>query len=188
VVTPPIYYPPGIWGPTDPRPTPPIAPGGPPPGIWPPPGVVTPPIYLPQPPTQPPVIWPSPPGGIAPPGGYPGFEAPPPLPTFDPDDIPEHPELPDLNVGVWMRCYDPTGRTMFWAFVTTGPESDNPTHPENGLPGTWVAVVMGTSPEWAWRPTAAETPPEPPDGGEAPPVVDNTLPTPEEPPHVEHHR
>jgi len=131
---------------------------------------------MPGPPTQPPVIWPSPPGGIAPPGGYPGFEAPPPLATFDPEDIPEHPELPDLNVGVWMRCYDPTGRTMFWAFVTTGPASDNPTYPENGLPGTWVAVVMGTAPEWAWKPTAAETPPEPPvDGGE-PPHVDNTLP------------
>ena len=34
----------------------PIAPGGPPPGIWPPPGVVSPPIYYP------PGIWP-PPGG-----------------------------------------------------------------------------------------------------------------------------
>jgi hypothetical protein len=44
--------PPGIWGPTDPRPSHPIAPGGPPPGIWGGGGVPmpTPPIYIPVPP------------------------------------------------------------------------------------------------------------------------------------------
>lgn len=60
--------PPGIWGPTDPRPTPPIAEppggwGGQPPGIWGPPGPwPTPPIHLPPegveipPPGSPPVV------------------------------------------------------------------------------------------------------------------------------------
>ena len=49
VPTHPIYYPPQIWGPTDPRPSHPIAPGGQPPGIWGGGGVPmpTPPIYLP---------------------------------------------------------------------------------------------------------------------------------------------
>jgi hypothetical protein len=51
-------------------PTHPIAPGGPPPGIWPGPGVPTPPIYYP------PTVWPPPTGGgpglpEGPPGGKP---------------------------------------------------------------------------------------------------------------------
>jgi len=86
--------PPGIWGPTDPRPSHPIAPGGRPPGIWggpplypdqglpgpqphpehpiviPPgslgPGVPTHPIYIPSPPVHPshPIVIP--PEAIAP--------------------------------------------------------------------------------------------------------------------------
>lgn len=51
----PIHYPPGIWGPGDPRPQPPIVlppyePGGPPVGIWPSPGHPAHPIVLPEPP------------------------------------------------------------------------------------------------------------------------------------------
>ena len=71
VVSPPIYYPPGIWGPTDPRPTPPIyfpptppTQPVPPVGVWPSPGplpIPTPPIYYPPTQPVPPVgIWPSP--------------------------------------------------------------------------------------------------------------------------------
>lgn len=50
--------PPGIWGPNDPRPTPPIVlppyePGGPPVGIWPSPGHPAHPIVIPEPPPQP---------------------------------------------------------------------------------------------------------------------------------------
>jgi hypothetical protein len=71
-VSPPIYYPPGIWGPTDPRPTHPIVlppgastpPEGLPPGaVWPPQAVV---IWVPgqgykvipiaHPPEQPPGV------------------------------------------------------------------------------------------------------------------------------------
>jgi hypothetical protein len=81
VPTPPIYYPPSSPG----VPTHPIAPGGPPPGIWPNPGVPTHPIYMPGPPPGT-GIWPSPgypshpiaPGG--PPPGYWGGVAPP-MPT-----------------------------------------------------------------------------------------------------------
>lgn len=76
VPTPPIYYPPGIWGPTDPRPgwglpgPPPVISG--PPGPWP-----SPPIHLPAPPpiiSGPPGPWPSPPIHLpptAPPGAHP---------------------------------------------------------------------------------------------------------------------
>ena len=71
----------GIWGGPPLHPTHPIAPGGPPPGIWPPGGVVAPPIYYPPGiwgPTDPrpshPIVLPEPPEvptepPIAPPGG-----------------------------------------------------------------------------------------------------------------------
>ena len=50
----------GIWGPTDPRPTPPIHLPEPPPGIWPPPVSIWPPTPLPP-------DYPLPPGSIWPP-------------------------------------------------------------------------------------------------------------------------
>ena len=71
----------GIWGGPPLHPTHPIAPGGPPPGVWPPGGVVAPPIYYPPGiwgPTDPrpshPIVLPEPPEvptepPIAPPGG-----------------------------------------------------------------------------------------------------------------------
>jgi len=73
----PIYNPPGIWGPTDPRPMPPIylPPGsgpGEPPGIWGPSDPrPTPPIVIPRPPPEAPN--PPPGGGAKPPppeGGW----------------------------------------------------------------------------------------------------------------------
>jgi hypothetical protein len=84
----------GIW-PDPGYPAHPIAPGGEPPGIWGgPPSYIDIGFPLPQPPTGapthpiylPPVIWPDQPEGY---------------PSFDPDQIPGHPDLPDLNYGAW---------------------------------------------------------------------------------------
>jgi len=88
----------GIWGPTDPRPTHPIAPGGQPPGIWGPPGPwPTPPIHIPpEAGAQPPGIWgptdprPTPPIYL-PPGTIPGT---PEHPIFIPPGSPGVPAHP----------------------------------------------------------------------------------------------
>lgn len=63
-IIPPTQPPLGIWGPTDPRPTHPIAPGGPPLGIWGGGNVPypTPPIYYPGAPVYPDQGLPRPPG------------------------------------------------------------------------------------------------------------------------------
>lgn len=92
----PIYYPPQIWGPPGPWPTPPIYMPQPPLGIWGPPGPwPTPPIYLPQPPPgvpthpiyYPPQIWPSP--------GRPTHPI-----VLPPDQPPV--QLPDPDSGFWV--------------------------------------------------------------------------------------
>lgn len=95
--TPPIYNPPGIWGPTDPRPGWGLP--GQPPGIW---GggnqpFPTPPIVIPQPPGggPPVVIWPNP--------GRPTHPIVIPLPPIDIDAHPEHPIVlpPPEPPGIW---------------------------------------------------------------------------------------
>lgn len=121
--TPPIYYPPGIWGPTDPRPgwglpgnqpgiwpgpgplpypEHPIAPGGPPPGIWggAPVPVPTPPIHIP-PPVDPPNVadggrwvWHPVYGWVWYPVGGGGKPHPPQGPGELPPDQEPHPEHP----------------------------------------------------------------------------------------------
>jgi hypothetical protein len=113
-----------------------------------------PPIYMP------PVIWPEPPEG---------------LPSFDPDQIPQHPDLPDLNHGVWYWV-DNNG-AMERAFLAQVVRASHdlpgyePKHPpENQQPGEWVvALVNAQRPAWAWIPSE-------------PPAVTN----PDEP-HVEPH-
>ena len=109
---PPSGQPPGYWGGVaPPLPTHPIAPGGPPPGIWPGPGYPAHPI---APGGPPPSIWPSPghpahpiaPGG-QPPGIWGGGNVPMPTPPIylPPDTIPglkpEHPiYIPPSSPGV----------------------------------------------------------------------------------------
>lgn len=94
--------PPGIWGPNDPRPTPPIVipqppGGGPPLVIWGPPGPwPTPPIVIPLPPIdahpEHPIVIPPPPEEGEPPGiwgPFPGFPTPPiVIPPTDPGRTP----------------------------------------------------------------------------------------------------
>lgn len=114
-----------IWGPTDPRPTPPIviippekpgqppvviwpspghpahpiAPGGPPPSIWPSPGHPAHPIVLP-----PAIIWPQPPGGGPPVVIWPGRPEHPivlPKPPGLDNPHPEHPIVIPLPPEIW---------------------------------------------------------------------------------------
>lgn len=191
--TPPIAPggpPPGTWGGSgQPFPEHPMAPGGPPPGTWggagqpfptppinipgSPPGTwggggegfPTPPIVIPNPPVEghpehpiywPPVIWPDQPEG---------------LPSIDPDDLPQHPELPDLNHGMWVWINDNDVLVRAFAAQVVRPSQDLPDYqpklpPEGTQPGNWVIVMLTAQhPSWAWVPDKA---PETPDGGDPP--------------------
>jgi hypothetical protein len=128
VPTPPIFLPPTVWPPTPPGgggvPTPPIyypptspeypahpiAPGGPPPGIWPSPGYPTHPI---APGGPPPGIWPSPghpahpiaPGGQPPIATHPIVIPPSVWPPEPPAGLPPGAVWPPLGVVVWVPGY-----------------------------------------------------------------------------------
>jgi hypothetical protein len=169
VPTHPIYLPPyvdiGLPGP-QPTPTPPIyyppASGGPPPGIWPSPGHPAHPIVLP-PPTPPegahpehpiyypPVIWPDPPVGY---------------PSIDPDQLPGHPDVPDMNRGIWTWLQEGDALVRAFAVPTYYVSNDLPSYeprpPSSGLPGSWVIGLFNMGPAWCWKPSA-ETEEPPPD-------------------------
>jgi hypothetical protein len=194
VVSPPIYYPPypdqGLpIGPAHPiapggqpgYPAHPIAPGGPPPWVshpippevWPqppgggggtPPGIWggTPPNWIDNTlPGTPPGIW----GGTPPnwidntlPGAQPGW------PTLDPGNLPEHPEVPDLNAGNWTFVQDPDTKAVVrgfipWPLAITHPDY-NPNYPEQGLPGKWVLVATNNPApgilNWCWIPSSGD--------------------------------
>jgi hypothetical protein len=110
------------------------------------------PIYYP------PVIWPDPPTGY---------------PSIDPDQLPQHPEQPDMNRGLWTWLQQ--GETMVRAFAvpTTYVSNDLPGYgagkpPTSGLPGDWVIGLFNRGPLWCWIPS--------PDSGGSEPHPDNTLP------------
>jgi hypothetical protein len=124
VPTPPIFLPPtappGIW-PSPGHPAHPIAPGGPPPTIWPGPGVPTPPIYYPPTPPggggAPPGIWPSPgypAHPIAPGGPPPGIWPSPGVPTH-PIAPGGAPSSPPSTEGDWV--YSPL---YGWVWLPAG--------------------------------------------------------------------
>jgi hypothetical protein len=175
-----LPVPPAVW-PGPGNPAHPIAPGGPPPGVWPGPG--RPDQGLPVPPS----VWPGPgspahpiaPGGPPPGiwgGAPPWVDVTPPgqqqgLPTVDPDDLPDHPEVPDLNAGNWTFVQDPetdatVGGFVPWPLAVTHPDY-TPDYPTQGLPGNWVLVGVpgresGGLVTWCWIPseTEAAAPPE----------------------------
>jgi hypothetical protein len=119
------------------------------------PGAPTHPIYLP------PVIWPDQPEG---------------LPSFDPDQIPGHPDLPDLNYGVWYWVDNDGAMERAFIAQVVRPGHDLPGYepklpPEDRQPGNWVVCLINPQrPAWAWVPSAAAD-----------------LPPSGEPPQVEHH-
>jgi hypothetical protein len=146
---PPIYYPPGTWG------------GRPPEYID---------IGPPGPQPTPPGIWGGPPNwvDVTPPQPQPG------LPTLDPDNLPDHPEVPDLNVGNWAFVEDPDSDTgaitrgfIPWPLAVTHPDYD-PNYPDKGLPGKWVLVAAPPTAgpvgllTWCWIPSVETSAPTPP--------------------------
>jgi hypothetical protein len=147
---------PGIWGPTDPRPFNPIylPPGYPGGGGGRPPGRPTHPIYWPPyvdigfPGPQP-----YPDQGLPGPQPYPDQGLP---PVIDMGQMPEHPELPDLNAGSWMFVNRQWGTIQAafvpWPLAVTHPDY-NPRYPEQGTPGEWVAIVYVGRTVWAWIPS-----------------------------------
>jgi hypothetical protein len=115
--------PPGIW-PGGGHPSHPIAPGGPPPGIWPGPG--RPDQGLPG---SPPGIW----GGAPtyPDQGLPGGGQPAPLPAYTEAQIGEHPDKPNPDApGQWVLVA--AGGGVGWAWME---KPAAPPKPDQSLPG-----------------------------------------------------
>jgi hypothetical protein len=89
-------------------------------------------------------------------------------PVFNPDDLPEHPEVPDLNAGNWLIVVqDDTDKTKppkaVWAFVpwplaVTHPDYQPQYPPDSMKPGDWVVIVYGGAPANAWIPEKAVPP------------------------------
>jgi hypothetical protein len=115
--------PPGIWGPTDPRPTNPIAPGGPPLGFW---GGAPPPyVDIGGPGAQPHPSHPIAPGG-RPPGTWGGANEPfPTPPIFIPPGLPPVEPPTDDKVVEWHTAWTPDKGWMTVGIVT--PEQPIPT-------------------------------------------------------------
>jgi hypothetical protein len=166
----------GIWGPTDPRPTNPIV--IPPDALA--PGVPTHPIYIPVYPSHPIVI---PPNAIGP--GVPTHPIvlPPPIPThpivIPPDaagpGVPAHPIVlpPSPPLTIWGGPFDPP---RIWggppAYVDIGGPGPQPPPPVTG--GKWVfSPVYG----WVIDPSAEGGKPVPPGGNV--PHPDQSLPQPQ---------
>jgi hypothetical protein len=133
---------------------------------------------LPRPPwtPRPPDNW-LPEGG-APGQGLPGFpEYPgqplprPPRPVYpvvpDPEDLGGHPELPDLAMTRRITISDDGDQFTGYVLMPEPPQVEEgyePRYPTRGLPGTWVAVLYGSSLAWAWVRTPG-VPGEPDQGG-----------------------
>ncbi len=86
----------------------------------------------------------------------------------DPEDLGGHPELPDLNMTVRVQITDGTDTFTGYVLVSEPPQVEEgyePRYPERGLPGTWVAVLYGSTLAWAWVRTPG-VPPEPGEPGE----------------------
>jgi hypothetical protein len=153
---------------------------GQPPGFWggSPVPTPTPPIYLPSPPGiwggapsypdqgLPPScvgIWPGPgrPDQGLPPSGVGIWPSPgrPEHPIVIPpeSEMPEHPELPDLNAGNWIYVRDQGGvytpAFVPWPLAVTHPDY-NPAYPEQGTPGEWVVIAYSGVAAWAWVPSS----------------------------------
>lgn len=150
------------WVDTGARPEHPIAPGGPPPGIWPSPGHPAHPI---APGGPPPGIWPSPgypAHPIAPGGPPPGIWGPTdPRPGWG---LPEGPQQPP---GIW----GPTDPRPTPPIVIPPPNNPPTLPPVGSVPEGTMLVLVKTAEGLKWA-TVAPTPPyNPPSGGAVPAPV-----------------
>jgi hypothetical protein len=80
-----------------------------------------------------------------------------PPPVFNPDDMPDHPELPDLNRGQWMYIVYSTGvyKAAFVPWVlSVSNDMYNPLEPPEDIqPGEWVTILLNNRATWAWIPS-----------------------------------
>ena len=158
----------------DAHPEHPIAPGGPPPGIWPSPGYPAHPI---APGGPPPGVWPSPPPvGIWPSPGYPAHPiAPggPPPGVWPPAGVPT-PPIYYPPVGVWPGPGVPTPPIYYPPGVNVPTFPTHPIAPGGPPPGVWPPKPPGDGDEggdwafspvygWVWVPEAGGGKPKPPD-------------------------
>jgi hypothetical protein len=107
--------------------------------------------------------WPGHPEHPIPPGIWGGAPLPPdqapsvPPPVFNPDDMPDHPELPDLNRGWWMYIVYTTGvyKAAFvpWVLSVSNDMYDPQEPPEDIQPGEWVTILLNNRATWAWIPS-----------------------------------
>jgi hypothetical protein len=150
------------------------APGGPPVGIWPSPGVPTPPIYYPGVPT-PPIYYPGAPAhpispGGPPPGIWPGPGVPTP-PIYYP---------PAPPVGIWPGpgvptppIYYPPPPVGIWPSPGTpshpiAPGGEEPPDAPSGDGGRWAwSPIYG----WVWLPVGSGDKPHPPQPSPEAPAV-----------------
>jgi hypothetical protein len=144
VVSPPIYYPPGIW-PSPGHPAHPIAPGGPPPWVSHP----IPPSVWPQPPGgQPPGIWGGP-GSLPPwvmPPIAPGGPGGPPLGTWGGDSPwPGYARPPIAPGGQPPGIWGPTDPRPTHPIVIPIPPGEQPPEPGNGLTPSHPIYIPGES-------------------------------------------
>jgi hypothetical protein len=115
--------------------------------VLPPPATGTPehPIYYP------PVVWPDPPESY---------------PSIDPDQLPGHPELPDLNRGVWTWLQQGDAVVRAFAVPTFYAGHDLPSYepkepPQSQQPGDWVIGMFQGGPAWCWLPSSTSGGDEP---------------------------
>jgi hypothetical protein len=100
--------------------------------------------------------------------GRPGHPLPiPPRPVYpvveDPDDLGGHPEVPDLNMTRRIQITDGADNFTGYVLMAEPPQVEDdyePRFPTRGLPGTWVAVLYGTTLAWAWVRTPGTRPEE----------------------------
>jgi hypothetical protein len=82
----------------------------------------------------------------------------------DPDDMPGHPPLPDLDMpGRWVRVRPGRSLHTFPAWVVYGEppavdEDYEARPPTSGRPGTWVVIVYADELCWAWVPSVEGEP------------------------------
>jgi hypothetical protein len=95
----------------------------------------------------------------------------PPRPVYpvvpDPEDLGGHPELPDLNMTRRITISDDGDQFTGYVLMPEPPQVEEgyePRLPTRGLPGSWVAVLYGSSLAWAWVRTPG-VPGEPDQGG-----------------------